>query len=260
MSKQPLTGLCFGVAISLDDIDVNQLPENPLLKQAGETKSVFGPIKIKLVHTKDNSSVLYAEAGADFLDILFGLLAVPLGSVIRTHGLWSPNGCIDSLYRSVDGSAKACVRQERRSLLLTPNLAPFFGCSRNVLQADELKPSLTFSCFSCRRIAGGKKCGCTMPVNVTLHETNPKSPGNGSDNTAKAYVKGGLRNFLVTNDLHVSHFSLANTPQVMRAAKIPKEKLVEEEFALDKTQVLKLLRAAMLSRDALTSLLLPSHN
>jgi hypothetical protein len=80
LSKQPLTGLYYDVAISPDVVNIDQLPKIP--KQADGT---FYAIKIKLVHTKDDSSVLYAEVGEDFVDLIFGLLCVPLGSVIKTY-------------------------------------------------------------------------------------------------------------------------------------------------------------------------------
>ncbi|CAL5025668.1 unnamed protein product [Urochloa decumbens] len=105
---------------------------------------------------------------------------------------------------------------------------------------------------------GGYKCTCAhndaMCATITL--MNPKSPSGGNASN-RAYIKGGLRNFIVTNDLRVLHFSLANTLQVMRSAMIPKEKLVEKDLALDKAQVLKLLSAATATREVLSSVLLP---
>lgn len=43
-------------------------------------------------------------------------------------------------------------------------------------------------------------------------------------------------NFMVTNELHIVPFSLTNTLEFLRASKIPKEKLVEKELTLNKTQ------------------------
>ncbi|XBI94428.1 hypothetical protein VPH35_031065 [Triticum aestivum] len=262
ITKQPLTGLCFDVRILPEATRLDQLPENVLPKESGGTKPVFNAVTIKLVHTKDKTTVLYAEVGGDFVDTLFGLLCVPLGSIIKSYGEWSSNGSIDGLYRSIDGSARTCMKQGCPTLLLTPKLAPFFGCSRNVLQTEEMSPrSLTFSCFTCRAVKipyGPSGCSCSyrMVMERTVTETNPKCQGIGSG-TDMAYVKGGLRKFLVTSDLRVLDFTMTNTLQVMRAARIPKEKLVETDLTLDQTQVLKLLRATMLTRDALTSLLLP---
>ena len=93
-------------------------------------------------------------------------------------------------------------------------MPPFFGCSSNVLHVEEL-PSKSVSRYN--------------------HEVNPKEPVRGG--TCKAYIKKGATNFMVTDDLHISNFSLANSLKAIRAAKIPKEKLVEKELTLGKTQV-----------------------
>ncbi|KAL6652114.1 hypothetical protein ACP70R_011039 [Stipagrostis hirtigluma subsp. patula] len=257
LSKQPLTGLYFDVALTPDAVILDQLSEEMFPKQSKDGNHKFIPIKIKLVQTKDHTSVLYAEAGQDFIDIVFGLLSVPVGSIVKAYGQWSPNGCVDNLYRSTDGSARGCMKEECRTLLLSPKFAPFFGCTTNVLQVDELHPRvLLFKYLKCFRTHGWTStCYCSQPLGATL--MNPKSLGS-ADATTRAYIKGGPRNFIVTNDLRVLHFSIANTLHVLRAAKIPKDKkLVEQEVTLDRIQVLKLLRAAVFTREVLSSVLLP---
>ncbi|KAF7003504.1 hypothetical protein CFC21_018807 [Triticum aestivum] len=156
LSKQPLTGLYFDVATTPDAAtNVFQLLENLLVEvaQADEAEPMFKAIKMRLIQTNDDTLVLYAEVGHDFVELLFGLLCIPLGSIIKAYGEWSPNGCIDNLYKSAN--EEGCVKQECRSLLLSPKLPPFFGCSSNVLQVEELPP---------RRVNGYN------------HEMNPKNP------------------------------------------------------------------------------------
>ncbi|KAE8794797.1 hypothetical protein D1007_30334 [Hordeum vulgare] len=236
LSKHPLTGLYFDVAITPIGASSYQLPHTLFAPQAIEAEPKFKPISIRLVQTKDNSSVLYAEVKQDLVDLLFGLLCIPVGSVTKTYSQLSPNGCLDNLYKSVNGAG--CVKEDCRSLLLCPKLAPFFGCSSNVLQVEELP----WRCHNSPR---------------SLYEMNPKSPKRGDEASYGAYVNGGSINFMVTDDLHIVDFSLAKSLQAIRAAKIPKGKLVEKELTLDKTQVLKLLRAAMVTRNALSSVFLP---
>jgi hypothetical protein len=232
MSQQALTGLFFDVAITPDAVNLDQLPENFLQPKNAEHK--FKSIKVKLIQTKDDALVLYAEAGQDFIDLIFGLLSFPLGSIIKAYGQWSPNGCIDNLYKSIAG--REYIKEEYQELLLSPKLAPHFGCSINVLQVRELEPRrLTVKCTSCHR-AQRQICLCGSTTSRTLVERSPKS-SNMYDTTNATYIKGGPRNFIVTNNLRILHFSLANTLQLLRAAKIPKEKLVEKEITLDETQV-----------------------
>ncbi|KAM3390763.1 hypothetical protein ACQJBY_012395 [Aegilops geniculata] len=229
LTKQVLSGLYFDVAIPPNAADLCVLPDNMFAKQALETDPKFKEIKIRLVHAKDDS-VLYAEVGQDFVDLVFGILSTPLGTMLKTFTELPRIGCIGSIYKSVATS----VKQECQGLLLSPNLAPFLDCSSNVLQVEELV----------RR--------CLWIGSTCCIELNPKSNSDG------AYIKGGPMNFMVTDDLQIRPFCLINTLEFLRASKVPKDKLVEKELTLNRTQVLKLVGAAFGTHKALSSVLMPS--
>ncbi|KAE8818605.1 hypothetical protein D1007_03749 [Hordeum vulgare] len=228
LTKQPLTGLYFNVAIGPNGTQLCKLPKNMLAEQAAKADPNFKTIKVRLVQTKDDSTVLYAEVGQDFVDLAFGLLCIPLGALMKTFSQLLQKGCIGNLYRSVAGS----VNEKYQGVLLSPKVGPFFGCSSNVLQVEELPPR--------------EYC--------LLGEINPRSQG---DSTDRTYIKGSPVNFMVTNDLQIMPLSLTNTIQLLHASNIPKNKLVEKELTLNKTQVLKIIRAAFETREALSSALLP---
>ncbi|KAF7004425.1 hypothetical protein CFC21_019647 [Triticum aestivum] len=229
LTKQVLTGLYFDVAILANPADMCMLSESMFAKQALETEPKFKAIKVRLVHAKDDS-VLYAEVGQDFVDLVFGLLSTPLGTIMKTFRELPQTGCVDSIYKSVAAS----VKQECQSLLLSPVLAPFFVCSSNVMQVQEL--ALRWL------VIGSTSC----------FELNPKSVND------RAYIKDGPMNFMVTDDLQIRPFCLINTLEFLRACKVPKDKLVEKELTLNKTQVLKLVGAAFGTSKALSSVLMPS--
>ncbi|XP_020186646.1 uncharacterized protein [Aegilops tauschii subsp. strangulata] len=189
LSKQPLTGLYFDVAI--------------------------------------------APNWQDLVDLLFGLLCIPVGSVIKTYGQLSPDVCLRNIYNSVN--VAGCVKQECKSLLLSPKLPPFFGCSSNVLQVEELYPRSHHS------------------PPIYLSELNPKSPYRGRDTGYTSYVNVGPINFMVTDDLRIVDFSLARSLQAIRSAKIPNGELVEKELTLDKTQAVKTQNSKRTSSEAAKS-------
>lgn len=129
------------------------------------------------------------------MDSIFGLLSIPLGSTLKSFGECSTKGCLDNLYRSLDGIAKEFVRQECQSLLLAPKLAPFCGCfASEILQVDELAPREPGikSCFECFKSGGYSDLGrcrtntynntyrhytinCSNKVkSIKLCEVNPK--------------------------------------------------------------------------------------
>ncbi|KAL6652115.1 hypothetical protein ACP70R_011040 [Stipagrostis hirtigluma subsp. patula] len=230
-SRQPLTGL-----YSADDASLDVQPQNPYPGQVNATEHNLDGMKIRVLQMKNNSSLLYAEVGDDFVDDLFGLLSVPIGS-----------------------------------------MAPFFGSSASqILLADELaskelKINSCFKCFKTGGFANVDRCreetfvmvitNVNTPTvriqkHVELCELDPKSPEGGTSHS-DAYVKQGPQRFMVTNDLHVRPLSLASSLQVMSEAKIRTKELVEKELTLTKLQVMELLRAALVTRNALSSVLLP---
>ncbi|PNT61749.1 hypothetical protein BRADI_5g20160v3, partial [Brachypodium distachyon] len=267
ISKNPLTGHYFDVAIEPDDAGIDLLPQNLHPEQGNDAEQTLNSVKIKVLQTKNNSSVLYAEVGGDFVDLLFGLLSIPLGSIMKAYGKCASKGCFDNLYSSIDGSAEGCMIPECQGLLLSPKLAPFFGCSASkILQVEELSPNKQSinACFKCFKIGGfanltrcherqyvnygWKYLNCLVdPKTANLCEFNPKSPKGEESDDVEGYVKQGLQNFMVTDDLRVLPLSLACTLQVVREAKIQRKDLVEKEVTLTKSQMIELLKAALVT-------------
>jgi hypothetical protein len=117
MSQQALTGLFFDVAITPDAVNLDQLPENFLQPKNAEHK--FKSIKVKLIQTKDDALVLYAEAGQDFIDLIFGLLSFPLGSRLMDSGpqmgaltIFTKNCCYPQSWRPTLVAASMYFRLE----------------------------------------------------------------------------------------------------------------------------------------------------
>uniref|UniRef100_A0A0D3FZM3 DUF674 domain-containing protein n=1 Tax=Oryza barthii TaxID=65489 RepID=A0A0D3FZM3_9ORYZ len=261
-SKQTLTGYYFDVPNPNDEANLYVLPESLYSEQDAEVDHKLNNMKIKVLQRKNNTSLLYAEVGEDFVDLLFGLLSIPLGSILKTYGKWSSNGCVDNIYMSIDGSAKGCMNPERQMLLVSPNVASFFGCSATnmLIQLGEAAPKQRniSGCFKCFKIAGfscyghcsdqiwntGKKAyvykNCLGTTKTCkLCEINPKVPSGGS-HKGEGYVKPGVQKFMVTDDLHILPLSLTSTLQVVSESK-----------------VMELIRAVLVTRNTLSSVLLP---
>ncbi|VAH10403.1 unnamed protein product [Triticum turgidum subsp. durum] len=238
-SQNPLTGHYLDVAVAPDGSVVDMLPEYLYPEeQDNEAEHSLVNASLRVLQTKNNSKVLYAEVGGDFVDLLFGLLTIPLGSIVKRYGKSASKGCFDNLYTSIDGSAQGCLRPECQNLLLSPVLTPFFGCGAStMLQAQELAPdnqeiNACLKCIKDRGFANLVTCHgkfwykksyrqyCNVSVKTTsLCELDAKSPKGGSDNGG-AYVKHGPQKFIVTDDLHVLPLSLASTLQVVVEAKL----------------------------------------
>ncbi|CAN6236110.1 unnamed protein product [Urochloa humidicola] len=269
--KQPFTGYYFDVPTPPEDTSLDTLPQK-LHEQANSAELKVDDVKIKVLQAKNNSSLLYAEVGDDFVDHLFGLLSIPLGYMIKTFGQGYSKGCLNNLYSSINGSAKGCMKPECQSLLLAPRAWPFFGSgATKILQVEESAPNKVQvnSCFKCLKLYGFstasychekdyhnkyRLCQDIMK-SAKLCELNPKSP-TGGGGTGEAYVKGGHMKFMVTDGLRVLPLALSTTLQVVSDAKIKTDELVEKEISLSKFQVMEILRASLMSHNALSFVLL----
>ncbi|ONM14505.1 DUF674 family protein [Zea mays] len=161
-SKQPLTDHYFEAPVPQDDASLEALVQNLHPKQESEDQEMPGNLKIRVLQTKDDSALLYAEVGVDFVDSLFSLLSIPLGSAIKLYGQCSAKGCLGNVYRSIDGSVQEFVREECQSLLLDPKSLGFSGCS---LCHGYYNSNYVFV-----------KCG-NMVKSIKLCEANPKQKG-----------------------------------------------------------------------------------
>jgi hypothetical protein len=92
---------------------------------------------------KERNRVLYAEAGNDFVDALFSLLTLPLGTIARLVAEESNMegvrfGSISSLYQSVaDLDEKYLCHQNCKEMLLNPRNSMEAYCQKLKLNIDD---------------------------------------------------------------------------------------------------------------------------
>ncbi|XXG81004.1 hypothetical protein AAC387_Pa09g1737 [Persea americana] len=128
-------------------------------------------LSLKLLVDKSSHKILFAEAGKDFVDLLFSFLALPLGSVIRL--LITSKSRIDvsisKLYDSVDNLSETYIRSglDKISLLdlVTPSLSSISSQmppplllqsdSSDAKAAATSKHYYTCSCGSSHKTYGG---------------------------------------------------------------------------------------------------------
>ena len=80
-------------------------------------------VKLKLMIDKPANKVVFAEAEKDFVDILFNLLYMPFGSVIRLLRNAGMVGCTGNLYQSLENLSEVFVIPNQNKVqLLKPLL------------------------------------------------------------------------------------------------------------------------------------------
>ncbi|KAF6167773.1 hypothetical protein GIB67_027551 [Kingdonia uniflora] len=105
ISMTPLTDVLLkGVNHTSAARKMEQEETHYILKSEDVLSSDNKKITVKLNIRKSNNTVLYAEAGEDFVDFLFRLLTIHLGSVLRLLVQTPKLGCLTNLHKSVESS------------------------------------------------------------------------------------------------------------------------------------------------------------
>ncbi|KAK8967418.1 hypothetical protein KSP40_PGU009803 [Platanthera guangdongensis] len=222
VSDTPLTDVFLG---DLKGKDRLQLIQQPLPPKFDETKMTPAAsarkISLKLHFKEDEETALFAEAGEDFVELLFGFLTYPMGAVIKKLGGRSGIRCMDNLYNSVEAlKAANCFRNnELIGKLLNPKLPPFFNTKNQLIKLDEetyqIRNYFTCSIVSCQysSTVGNKACTCQHYKDGKCRQlilTDPKR-GSKDDPSTGGYMR--ISRYIVKEDLVIrppsSHMVIA---------------------------------------------------
>lgn len=161
-------------------------------------------IIVKLIVQKVDNKVLYAESTEDFIDLLFSLLTVPLGSMEELLGGHSSLKCVDNLYKSVGdlNVDRFMGSNNLKEMLLSPKLPLGYLCKNQVLDVKEVtvKPQLCI-----KKNYDESKKFFTYTGQCKRYVKGPKA-SDGNTARDQGYVKGPAT-FMVTDDLVVTPLS-----------------------------------------------------
>ncbi|CAN1269369.1 hypothetical protein LINPERPRIM_LOCUS13555 [Linum perenne] len=80
-------------------------------------------VTLKLLIDKKSNKVLFAEAGKEFVDFLFSILSLPLGTVIRLLSKDQMVGCLGNLYQSIEELGDTFIQQSTsKDIVLNPKV------------------------------------------------------------------------------------------------------------------------------------------
>ena len=189
-----------------------------MAKSSGETK-----FTLKLVVDEERKKVVFAEACRDFVDVLFSLLTLPMGTIVRlleNHRKSEPVpvGCFSNLYKSVvdmgtdDFETEAC-----KQILLYPRSLRDVQCKRLKLNLHPAEGYNWFSCgsYNCDMCSGfsTSRCRCGKLMN----KETPMSGAKVVDyNIQDGVFVRGRSSFIITDDLKVA---VRSTDLVLRKLK-----------------------------------------
>ncbi|KAK9059760.1 hypothetical protein SSX86_020464 [Deinandra increscens subsp. villosa] len=228
-------------------------------------------VTLKLLVDKKRQRVLFAEAGKDFVDFLFSLLALPVGTVIRLLGNKNMEGGLAKLYKSVSDLNDDYIQSDQnKDVLLKPKSSlPFVSAKLPMLptekQSSVSSPSpassssaVFYKCSNCNilsttpRNCPGSYCNRTM-YEIVDDRYVLKSV---ADAEGGGFVKG-LVTYMVMDDLVVSPMSTISNITLLNKFNIKDLGGLEEKVVhMGMNEGLELLKHSLNSKTVLTDVFL----
>ncbi|XP_027927456.1 uncharacterized protein LOC114184345 [Vigna unguiculata] len=222
------------------------------------------PLTLKLMVIKGKKKVVIAEAGKEFVDILFSFLTLPLGTIarlVREESLVQPPevALLSTLYQSVQNLDDGYLCTDTcREMLLRPRNSMEAYCRSLKINIDDTEPTEYFVCknlVNCPEKSPvfissfkNKKCRCGALLGKPISaETSCVFDG---------FIKSNVR-FMITDDLKVIPNSLDEMVNVLKGSGIKTMSSVNVmSVHITKNQVVDLLKCCLCSKTVLTDLFL----
>ncbi|KAL6275727.1 hypothetical protein ACE6H2_019328 [Prunus campanulata] len=232
---------------------------------AGETMNEEKNISINLMVSKSKKLVCYAEAGEDFVNLLFSFLTVPLGFILKEmqDSPSSTKGCIDRLYKSVQDLDEQYLKSNyHKEILLYPKLYPGFVYENHLLGIED-GPEASYYYAQYWSREGDQERFTTDKTLIPSYLTTPvpmklkycKSQG---DYKSDAGFLSRPAMFTITDSLMIRPISPLLGVSVLNELKVPFADIEMQTVQVGKEEALRLLVTSFLCDSALTSVFL-SH-
>ncbi|CAN0898016.1 hypothetical protein LINGRAHAP2_LOCUS19462 [Linum grandiflorum] len=96
-------------------------------------------VSLKLYIDKKTNKVVFAESGKEFIDFLFSILSLPLGTVTRLLSKDQTLGCMGNLFQSVEDLNVMFIQPAKsKDSYLKPKLQQLCTTQSNLLLLDGL--------------------------------------------------------------------------------------------------------------------------
>jgi hypothetical protein len=164
-------------------------------------------VSLKLVVDKKKQRVVFAKADKEFVDFLFSIFNLPVGTVTRLLKEEGMVGCLPSLYKSIENMRDAFFQPDRKKdfmlkprvvipglkvPLLLPNVDELFICRKKINSICNNSGCSSYRISKIEYKQGNSCSSCINFVNCISREVG--------------YVKGMVR-YMVTDDLVVKPMS-----------------------------------------------------
>ena len=203
-------------------------------------------LSLKLLIDKKVNKVLFAEAGKEFVDFLFYLLSLPVGTVISLLKSENMVGSIGNLYRSLENLNEAYVQpNQHKNLLLTP-VAPYVRTGVSLLLPDTSQDPVERKFYNCSKNhrfvtnIPNKNCpSCNYSMSFEVKFVGMNSDK--ADPTSEEGVVKGLATYMVMDDLTITPMSMISGVALLNKCNVKDFSALEErkvEFSTNEVNFL----------------------
>ncbi|KAI3748685.1 hypothetical protein L6452_11944 [Arctium lappa] len=224
------------------------------------SSSTSSKVSLKLLIDTKAKKVLFAEANKEFVDFLFHILSLPVGTVIRLLKKNSMVGSLGNLYDSIENLSDTYMQpNQSKDSILNPKIANHGAHVPLLLPDDDVSMARKF--YKCRNhfyVADDPNALCPQ-CNTCMNTELPYVAGDGAAKLAEeggGFVKGVVT-YMVMDDLVVKPMSTISSITMLNKFN------VKEVGGLDETMVslgmkegLMLLKASLQCKNVLTSVFL----
>ncbi|CAN1269371.1 hypothetical protein LINPERPRIM_LOCUS13555 [Linum perenne] len=201
-------------------------------------------VTLKLLIDKKSNKVLFAEAGKEFVDFLFSILSLPLGTVIRLLSKDQMVGCLGNLYQSIEELGDTFIQQSTsKDIVLNPKVQSYTADTNLLLTGCDNSngTSATGKVYLCQYYTNGHRYFADNPQAI-CPGCKPVVEGNGggNQNSEGGFVKGVVT-YMVMDNLEVKPMSTISSITLLNKFNIQQVGALEEkvvELGMDEVALL----------------------
>ncbi|KAI3752960.1 hypothetical protein L2E82_25003 [Cichorium intybus] len=237
---------------------------------------------LKFLVDKKAQKVLFAEATKEFLDFLFHIFSLPLGSLIQLLGSKQMVGCLGELKESIENFDQTYLQPGiDKDVIFDPKRTfngNMFLLSNDAFEDDKpAKPKTLYRCsYNPSSVYGHSSCRfehvtehptvycpcCQRLMNVSLTYVNPPNKDAAVVKeavTKKKKLTGGyvkeVVTYMVMDNLVVKPMSTISSITLINSFGVKDLSMLEEKtLPFGNDEALKLLKASLMTDQVLTSL------
>ncbi|KMT18283.1 hypothetical protein BVRB_2g024460 [Beta vulgaris subsp. vulgaris] len=227
-------------------------------------------VKLKLLIDTKANKVLFAEGGKEFVDFLFHIMSLPVGTIIKLLSVNGMVGCLGSLYKSIESLNTDYFQP---NLTKDSVLKPKAPVSVPLLSLNDAPTSTNKQFYRCSYYNGsnciyytdcrGTACrSCSREMTIQLSYVAPTASQNNATSSSSGtgsvggYVKGVVT-YMVMDNLEVKPMSTISGITLMNKFHVKDVSALEEkEVQLGLKQGVAMLKASFETRSVLTSVFL----